>query len=511
MPESQDDKRNGSSTAENEIDAALADIFISFPDPDLESDEEFVAELNRIARAKADKPSTTADPIEAEIDAWLDEVVGATKGASEEAKPFTFKIPKKSKLELRELGGFKSNKEYRDHVSSWAKGQVTTNQNQLITHNLENAYEGYWVLTDPDSLPNDEFLFGTHYVRRYVSVTGARTSVGKSYLAIVEALSMVAGRNLFTGEPLPRKLNVWYWNGEDPDYALKRKIIAACEFYKIEQESLVGHLFVLSGRDWKINLVDSSGRQKNEKHFTKVFNFLRRNDIDVWIADPFVDSHSVSENETTGMNVVVKTFGELAEEANCAIEIIHHTRKGKRGADISSEDLRGSSSLMSAVRSLRVLNPIKESELSELGLPGGTNGFRLKTDKNNLTKRDRTESWFELKSVPVGTLGIQTAVVVSIEAPPEREKEKEAHDWVWTAIENLAPEASSDDDGKRLLDYQTLRKEFHSIRPVKDPTDAEGEKGRADADWTRGLKRLEKDKKILVHGKGKNKTKVEIF
>src|SRR5665213_3014303 len=51
--------------------------------------------------------------------------------------------------------------------------------------------------------------------------------------------------------------------------------------------------------------------------------------IDVLIIDPFVDSHSVSENDNTRIEGVVSTWRGIAEDAACCVNLVHHSRKAK--------------------------------------------------------------------------------------------------------------------------------------------------------------------------------------
>ena len=68
---------------------------------------------------------------------------------------------------------------------------------------------------------------------------------GKSTLAITETLAIVTSRPLLGLTP-DERVNVWYWNGEDPEEELQRRIAAACLHYGIEPSELEG-LFSTAG------------------------------------------------------------------------------------------------------------------------------------------------------------------------------------------------------------------------------------------------------------------------
>ena len=63
---------------------------------------------------------------------------------------------------------------------------------------------------------------------------------------------------------------------------------------------------------------------------------LARRRVDVLSVDPFVSSHQVSENDNVAIDLVAKEWARLAERCNCAIELVHHTRK-LNGEEASSE------------------------------------------------------------------------------------------------------------------------------------------------------------------------------
>jgi hypothetical protein len=86
-----------------------------------------------------------------------------------------------------------------------------------------------FVWVPPAALPQRRFLYGGHYVRRFISTTVAPGGVGKSSLGIVEALAIATGRDLLGVRP-DEQTNVWLWNGEDPLDELQRRVTAAAVY-----------------------------------------------------------------------------------------------------------------------------------------------------------------------------------------------------------------------------------------------------------------------------------------
>ena len=181
---------------------------------------------------------------------------------------------------------------------------------------------------DPSTFPRRQFVYGRHYAREYLSVTAAQTKVGKSSLVLVEAVAMASGRNLLGVEP-NRPMRVWYWNGEDPQEELERRVLAICLHYGIDRAEIEKNLFLDSGRDTEIIVATQTKTGANittpvEHALTAA---LIDGKFDAFILDPAVSIHRVSENDNMAIDAVAKTFGRIAGRANVAIETIHHTRK----------------------------------------------------------------------------------------------------------------------------------------------------------------------------------------
>lgn len=264
---------------------------------------------------------------------------------------------------------------------------------------------------NPSEIPRREWLYGWHYVRRYLSATMAPGGVGKSSLLVAEALAMVSGKAILGAQP-EAKLRVWYWNGEDPLEELQRKVIATALHYGLVKEDL-GGLFLDSGRDLSLQLATSSreGVQIATPTVKAVIRTLLDNRIDVLIVDPFVTTHTVNENDNAAMQAVVRQFADIAQAADCAIELVHHTRKTS-GHEVGVEDGRGASAMLAAVRSARVLNRISLSDAGRFGVENARQFFRTENGKANLRLPAEKADWFQLVSIGLGN-GDQVGVVKS--------------------------------------------------------------------------------------------------
>lgn len=263
---------------------------------------------------------------------------------------------------------------------------------------------------DPKKLPRREFAFGTHYIRKYVSVTVAPGGLGKTANSLVEALSMVSGKPLAGNKPADR-LRVWVFNSEDPRDELERRIMAACIKYKLTPDDVSdangnGMLYLDTGREQELVIAiedKRAGVRIVEPVVEAVVEQIRANKIDVMIVDPFVSTHAVNENDNGAIDKVAKLWAQIADQTNCAIDIVHHLRKlADREATV--EDARGAVSLIGAARSVRVLNRMSATQAEEAGLSAKDRFgyFSINHGKANLAPLSHRLDWRYLEGVPLG-------------------------------------------------------------------------------------------------------------
>lgn len=257
---------------------------------------------------------------------------------------------------------------------------------------------------NPAEIERRQWVYGNHYIRKFVSATVAPSGVGKSSLEIVEALAIASGKPLLGVEPRGRH-RVWLWNGEDPRDELSRRIAAAMLHYQLTPADIGDRLFVDTGRETEIILATETrdGAKIMAPVVSALIQTVRENKIDVIQIDPFVSSHRVSENDNGAIDLVTKQWAKIADATGCAVELVHHVRK-LNGAEITVEDSRGAVALIATSRSARALTRMSKAEGARLGLEGVYRRlFRFGDGKNNLAlpADDKTE-WMQLCSVVLG-------------------------------------------------------------------------------------------------------------
>jgi hypothetical protein len=277
----------------------------------------------------------------------------------------------------------------------------TGNEPELLEDNtLPTAVP--FVLGDPTKIPPREFIYGGHYVRKFVTATAGIGGAGKSTIIVVEALSIATGRNLL-GQQVIESCPVWYANLEDPEDEICRRLTAATMKYGISSEQLENRLYVTSGRSSSFVIAEES--HDGVKIVTPVVAALkaeiRKKNIGLLIIDPFVKAHRVSENANERIDIVISTFAEIAEETGVCIELVPHLRKGigERGSD----DIRGASSFVGAVRSTRIVNVMSNDEAKSSGIKDERRRYlRVDDGKRNMTPPGDKMIWRKLEGVDLG-------------------------------------------------------------------------------------------------------------
>jgi len=262
-----------------------------------------------------------------------------------------------------------------------------------------------FVYRDPRLIPKRKWLYGHHFIRKYLSLTLASGGTGKSSLLLVECIAMATGKALL-GVSVRKPLRIAYWNGEDPPEEIELRIAAILHHFGIKPEDLDDRLFVDSGHTLPIKVVQmEKGTLAVTENAKAVARALFRNKIDVLVLDPFVTTHDVSENDNVAINFVASTYRQMAIATNCSVELLHHIRKqGSGGRDeVTADDGRGASSLKDAARCVRVLSTMTDKEAADLGFAEGNERRRyFRADsggKVNMTKAVDDAEWYRIESV----------------------------------------------------------------------------------------------------------------
>lgn len=276
-----------------------------------------------------------------------------------------------------------------------------------------------FVLRPAAQIPRRRWLYGTSYIRSFVSVLASTGGAGKTTLYIGEALAIASGRPLLGIAPNERT-GVWVLNLEDPADEMERRIAAAAQHHGLGQDDIAGRLFVDAGRDQPMTVAAQTrnGVEINVPIVDRIAAEIGAKDIGVLIVDPFVACHAVPENDNGAINAVLALWRHIADATHCCILLVHHVRK-PNGEEMTADSIRGGSAIIGAVRTARVLNPMSEAEAAKLGIEPEQRRRYVRIDdaKNNLAPPASRASWLQLVSVELGNGGIGEGDKVGVCAP----------------------------------------------------------------------------------------------
>ena len=178
--------------------------------------------------------------------------------------------------------------------------------------------------------------------------------------------------------------------------------VAALVHHSVSYSEVKDWLFTDSGRDNPFIVATrdkESGSAIMTPLVTELVVELVRRDIKLLIVDPFVDCHELSEIDNGDVNFVMKLWARVASQANCAIYLVHHFRKGGTSGD--AEAFRGGSSLIGAARSALTIGRMSAEEAKALGIEQNKRWQYLRVDdaKQNMSRPADKARWMKLYGV----------------------------------------------------------------------------------------------------------------
>lgn len=278
-------------------------------------------------------------------------------------------------------------------------------------------------ILDPSKRAPRQWLVPFRMMRRHLTMTTAAPGVGKSTLAIEEAVSMASGID-FLGFGITKPLRVAIINNEETRDELERRIEATCLHFNIPPESIADNLFLYSGVDAAKLIVARANKNGNIIPDVNVENLRALVDklkLDCVIIDPFVQTHFVEESDNGQISqvmVLLRSIGapNHGSTHTAAIHLIHHNRKPVAGSAHQAGDInasRGASSMGGEAHFFFTLADMGD-EGEDLGVGKDDRGFFLRLDDAKRKMSPATKArWFERIGVdmPYGIKGEEVGVL----------------------------------------------------------------------------------------------------
>jgi hypothetical protein len=248
-------------------------------------------------------------------------------------------------------------------------------------------------------------LYGHDLVRGEVTVLGSPGGVGKSSLAIGMAVSLVVGKELLDERIRGSDLKVLLINAEDSTDEIRRRVWAFCLAHQVAEHEL-DRLYAAGADDRRVQALSflrtsEKGHSELDKTgLAQLGSALQSLSPDVIILDPLVAlCASGNMNDNPSMSLVMRALKSLAAKFDCAILIVHHTRKNAEAG--TADAISGAASIVNLAR--RAIMPVTVSaeEATTLGiLPSERlRHFKLIDAKSNLAPRSTDVPIYRLHGV----------------------------------------------------------------------------------------------------------------
>jgi len=211
-------------------------------------------------------------------------------------------------------------------------------------------------------------VFGRMLIRKEVSALISHGGSGKSTYSISGGLSITAPLEKFGNNEVHESGNVWIYNREDNKQELQRRIFACAKTLKIDLSKMKHQLRYTSGKSKQIVFMEKSrdGNPRLRIDYDYAKQKIKEWKISVFIIDPLISCHKLSESDNNEMDVLMRKLQDLADETNCAILICHHTNKsnlsGSDDFDTRANASRGATAITNAVRLAFGLKTMSELE-----------------------------------------------------------------------------------------------------------------------------------------------------
>jgi len=256
-------------------------------------------------------------------------------------------------------------------------------------------------------LPKRRFLLGHLLIREKVTVIIAPPSAGKSTFSLQLAISLASKREDILGLFPHEKGKVLILNNEDDKTEQMRRLQAIKTYFNVDKNDLKDNLYVYSGVE-KPFIIGKRNKNGNVIPVYKQFiiDYIKENDICLLIIDPFIETHMVNENSNEEIAQIGRMYREIAVMTECAVLIVHHTRKvsgNSEGQAGNMDSGRGASSLNAIARVTVTLYGMSEKDAEDTGvaLSDRYKHVRLDGAKSNLSIQTGKPIWFKKESVEI--------------------------------------------------------------------------------------------------------------
>jgi hypothetical protein len=287
--------------------------------------------------------------------------------------------------------------------TSWTSGPVTSQgKTPAIPTTAQPLSSGLAVTFS--NVRHRRLLYGIDLYRGEITVLAAPGGTGKSSFAIGVSAELAANKSVLGEKIWVHQPKVLYVNGEDSSEENVRRIWSFCLKHHLRDQD-IQRLQLLGSDDWRTRQLSFLRSERGnsvlaENGMAFLESLLEAVKPDLVVLDPllaFCAGGNVNDNAV--MALVMRALKQLANKFDCAVLILHHTRKG--GEPGSAESVSGASSIVNLARRAISVVPMTKEEATKFAiLPSEFRKyFKLVSAKSNLAPPSDDCPWYKLESV----------------------------------------------------------------------------------------------------------------
>jgi hypothetical protein len=191
-------------------------------------------------------------------------------------------------------------------------------------------------------------------------------------------------------------------NAEDDNDEMRRRLYAACTEMGIADWESLRQRVAIAEAPGDIIVAKADSRTKTvvrtpmvERLVATVLHF----GLDVLVVDPFAETFEGDENSNSELKWAAVLWREIARRCNCAVMLVHHTRKFNAEAG-DMDSARGGGALVGVARIVSTLFQMTPEEAAIFGVTDEERHLYLRFDdaKANLTLVTFAARWFLKKT-----------------------------------------------------------------------------------------------------------------
>lgn len=269
---------------------------------------------------------------------------------------------------------------------------------------------------DVRNIPRIPWLVRGKLIKGAITGLVSPPGVGKSTLTLQWACALAMGDGAFTGlqalenaEPL----NSLVIGIEDTIEIMESRLAAMCGAFALDYEAIADRVHLYSGlTDGALTLMgrkDKRSMLAETDDAARLEKFIADNQIKAIFLDPLVEIHDGEENDNGEMRKVMALVRSLATKTQCAVVIVHHTRKPPQASsDSYAGDQfagRGASSIPAAFRIGMTLFNASDKDVERypqyMSAETKNEWVRLDDSKANWSQMSPFAQWFKRETVPL--------------------------------------------------------------------------------------------------------------